>query len=539
MNVPLTPIRFLRYAGEQFPDDLAIVCGDHRFTYAQFADRAARLAGALMAEGARRGDRVAFLSTNCHRLLEAYYGVLEADCVLLPLNVRLAPAELSYVLNDAGARFLFVEQALLPLAEAFRRDVPGIERLYLLDGAPQADWLSPGTYEELVATSAPFHRELMEVDENAVAELFYTSGTSDTPRGVMLTHRNIYLHALLVIASTRTSRDVAANTSCDAVVLHTIPLFHANGWGSAHTVTLVGGTHVMVHQFVPADVFRLIEREKVTTCSLVPTMANALVNCPDREQYDVSSLRCIMIGGAASAPTLVRDVEEKLGCTCVSGYGLTETSPVLTISPIKKGVPCDDESRRHRRARTGYAIPGVEIRVVDAEGRDVPRDGETIGEVVARGDVIMDGYWKRPQDSLTAMQGGWFHTGDLATIDEDHYVLIVDRKKDIIISGGENISSLEVEKVLVAHAAVYEAVVIPVPHEKWGEVPKALVVQKPGTHVSEQELVEFCRSRLAHYKCPQSVDFLDSFPKTGTGKILKRELRKLYGAAAPGLKLSQ
>ena len=534
MNVPLTPIRFLRYAGEQFAGDTAIVCGEQRFTYAQFADRAARLAGALRAEGAGRGDRVAFLSTNCHRLLEAYYGVLEADCVLLPLNVRLAPAELTYVLNDSGARFLFVEQTLLPLAEAFRRDVPGLERIYLLEGTPQGDWLAPHTYEQLLASAHPFQRDLMTVDENAVAELFYTSGTSDSPRGVMLTHRNIYLHALLVIASGRTSRDVASQSCCDTVALHTIPLFHANGWGSAHTVTLVGGTHVMVHQFVPAEVFRLIEREKATTCSLVPTMAIALVNCPEREQHDISSLRVVMIGGAASAPTLVREVEQKLGCSCISGYGLTETSPVLTVSSIKKGMSCDDELRPHKRARAGHAIPGVEVRVVDADGRDVPRDGETIGEVVARGDVIMEGYWKRPADSLAAMQGGWFHTGDLATIDADHYVMIVDRKKDIIVSGGENISSLEVEKVLLAHAAVYEAVVIPIPHEKWGEVPKALVVRKPGAELTEQELVEFCRTRLAHYKCPQSVDFLDSLPKTGTGKILKRELRKTHGAGIGG-----
>ena len=195
-------------------------------------------------------------------------------------------------------------------------------------------------------------------------------------------------------------------------------------------------------------------------------------------------------------------------------------------------MPCDDEARHYKRARAGYAIPGVEIRVVDADGRDVPRDGESVGEVLARGDVVMDGYWNRPADSLQAMEGGWFHTGDLATLDSDHYVLIVDRKKDIIVSGGENISSLEVERVLSAHTAVYEAVVIPVPHETWGEVPKALVVRKPGTHVTEPELVEFCRSRLAHYKCPQSVDFLDSLPKTGTGKILKRELRKVYGSGA-------
>ena len=531
MNVPLTPIRFLRYASEQFRDDVAVVCGDERFTYAQFADRAARLAGALRAEGVRSGDRVAFLSTNCHRLLEAYYGVLEADAVLLPLNVRLAPAELSYVLNNAGARFLFVEKLLLPLADAFRREVPGLERIYLLDDQPHADWLSPQTYDQLIATTPPFYRDLMSVDENAVAELFYTSGTSDAPRGVMLTHRNIYLHALEVIAAGQTSRDVAASTSCDTVMMHTIPLFHANGWGTAHTITLVGGTHVMVHQFVPAEVFRLIEREKVTACALVPTMANALVNCAEREKYDVSSLRCVMIGGAASSPTLVREVQEKLGCACVSGYGLTETCPVLSVSRIKRSVRGDDEeSQSDRRARAGYAIPCVEVRVVDADERDVARDGQAVGEAVARGDVIMEGYWKRPEDTASAMRAGWFHTGDLATIDADNYVLIVDRKKDIIVSGGENISSLEVEKILAAHPAVYEGVVIPVPHDKWGEVPKALVVRKPDAQLTEAELIDFCRARLAHYKCPHSVEFLDSLPKTGTGKILKRELRKLYGA---------
>jgi acyl-CoA synthetase (AMP-forming)/AMP-acid ligase II len=535
MNVPLTPIRFLRYASEQFRDDVAVVCGDERFTYVQFADRAARLAGALRAEGIQSGDRIAFLSTNCHRLLEAYYGVLEAGAVLLPLNVRLAPAELSFVLNDSGARFLFVEKLLLPLAEAFRRDVPRLERIYLLDDNPQAEWLSPQPYDRWIAAAAPLQRDVMDVDENAVAELFYTSGTSDAPRGVMLTHRNIYLHALEVIAAGQTSRDSAASTSCDTVMMHTIPLFHANGWGTAHTITLVGGTHVMVHQFVPAEIFRLIEREKVTACALVPTMANALVNCADREKYDLTSLRCVMIGGAASSPTLVREVEQKLGCACVSGYGLTETSPVLSVSRVKKSVDGGaDESRHERRARAGYAIPCVDVRVVDADEREVARDGVAVGEVIARGDVIMEGYWNRPADTASAMRGGWFHTGDLATIDGDGYVLIVDRKKDIIVSGGENISSLEVEKVLAAHPAVYEGVVIPVPHDKWGEVPLALVVVKPNAQLTESELLEFCRSRLARYKCPCSVRVLDSLPKTGTGKILKRELRKLYGGVKVG-----
>ena len=269
----------------------------------------------------------------------------------------------------------------------------------------------------------------------------------------------------------------------------------------------------MVHQFIPADVLRLIEREKVTNCSLVPTMATALVNCADREKYDLSSLRCVMIGGAASAPTLVRDVEEKLGGACISGYGLTETSPVLTVSSIKKGVPCDDEAVITSAPAPAMRFPASRSASSTPTAGTCPATARRLGEVVARGDVIMDGYWKRPNDTLTAMEGGWFHTGDLATVDRDHYVLIVDRKKDIIVSGGENISSLEVEKVLVAHAAVYEAVVIPVPDEKWGEVPKALVVRKPGAQVTEAELVEFCRSRLAHYKCPQSWTFSTVFPR--------------------------
>jgi len=530
MNIPLTPIRFLRYAREQFPNNVGVVCGDERFTYAQFSDRAARLSGALQAAGTQTGDRIAFLSTNCHRLLEAYYGVLEAGCVLLPLNVRLAPAELAFVLNDSKARFLFLEKQFLPLVEAFRSEVPAIEHFYLLDGWPQADWLEPQSYDELIAAAASVLCNFMDVDEDALAELFYTSGTSDTPKGVMLTHRNIYLHALSAIVGGQTSRATLGKTSCDTVLLHTIPLFHANGWGTAHSITVVGGTHVMVHHFVTTDIFRLIEREKATSCSLVPTMANALLNCPERPKYDLSSLRTIMIGGAASSPTLVREVEQKLGCTCISGYGLTETSPVLAVSPMKKGMQWDKDERYAGQARAGYAIPGVELRVVDAQGNDVPHDGETVGEVVARGDVVMDGYWKRPDASLAVMEGGWFHTGDMATIDRDNYVLIVDRKKDMIVSGGENISSIEVEKVLAAHPNVYEAVVIPVPDDKWGEVPKALVVLKPGTQLAEAELLDFCRSHLSHYKCPHSVEFLESLPKTGTGKLLKRELRKKYAA---------
>lgn len=531
MNIPLTPVRFLRYAREQFPDKVGVVCGDQRFTYAQFAERTSRLAGALITAGAKPGDRIAFLSTNCHRLLEAYYGVLEAGCVLLPLNIRLAPQELAFVLNDAQARFLFIEPMFLPLAEPLRTAAPSIEASFLLDGQPQASWLEPQNYDQLLSASSPFECDFTQIDEDSVAELFYTSGSSDRPKGVMLTHRNIYLHALSVLAAGQTSPNTLGEMSCNSVLLHTIPLFHANGWGTAHTITVVGGTHVMIHQFNPVEVFRLVERERVTTCAMVPTMVTALVNFPQRPKYDVSSLRTIIIGGAASSPTLVKEVEEKLGCTCISGYGLTETCPTLAKSPMKSGLPWVGEQRYAGQAMTGFAIPGVELRVLGPDGREVAHDGTVIGEIVVRGDVVMKGYWRQPEATQAVMEGGWFHTGDVATVDPHNYIRIVDRKKEIIVSGGENISSLEVEKTLSAHPAVYEAVVIPVPDQKWGEVPKAVVVLKPGAKTTEDELLEFCRARLSHYKCPRSVEFLESLPKTGTGKVLKRELRQKYWTA--------
>jgi fatty-acyl-CoA synthase len=529
MKIPLTPIRFLRYAREQFPDKIGVVCGEQRFTYAQFAERAARLAGALITAGAKPGDRIAFLSTNCHRLLEAYYGVLEAGCILVPLNIRLGAQELAFVLNDAQARFLFVESAFVPLAETFRTTVASIETSFLLEGQPQASWLAPQNYDDTLSVSPPFQCDFTQIDEDSVAELFYTSGSSDRPKGVMLTHRNVYLHALSVIAAGQTSISTLGEMSCKSVLLHTIPLFHANGWGIPHIITVVGGTHVMIHHFNPVEVFRLMERERVSSCALVPTMATALVNSPARPKYDLSSLQIINIGGAASSSALVKEVEEKLGCTCISGYGLTETCPTLAKSPMKSDLVLEGEQRYARQAMTGFAIPGVELRVVGPDGEEVPHDGSVMGEIVARGDVVMEGYWRQPEATAAAMEGGWFHTGDVATVDRYNYVHIVDRKKEIIVSGGENISSLEVEKVLLTHPDVYEAVVIPIAHEKWGEIPKALVVLKVGSQAREHDLLEFCRSRLAHYKCPRSVEFVESLPKTGTGKVLKRELRQRYG----------
>jgi fatty-acyl-CoA synthase len=527
MNIPLTPVRFLRYSEKQFPNKTAVVCQNLRFTYAEFGDRVGRLAGALRSAGVKPGDRVAFLSLNCHRLLEAYFGVLEAQAILLPLNIRLAAPELTYILNDSGATVLFLEQEFVGLVDSFRRDLRTVRSFYPLEahqseGTAQAEWLSDQTYEQMLAAATPFREDLMEFDENSVAEIFYTSGTSASPKGVMLTHRNVYLHGMSIA--------LYHHTRFKDVLLHTIPLFHANGWGAAHTITAVGGTHVMLPRFLPEEVFRLVQREKVSALSLVPIMATVLVNCPTRVKYDLSSVEWAVIGGAASSPTLIREVEERLGFKCFSGYGLTESSPSLSTAEMKPDMQCSPEERIVLQAMTGYAYPGCELRVVDAEEKDVPHDGVTMGEIIARSDGVMAGYWQQPEATAEAMRGGWFHTGDMAVIVENGYILIVDRKKDIIVSGGENISSLDVEKVLLAHPDVFEAAVIPVPDQKWGEVPKAVVVTKPGSKLGEVELIEFCRARLAHYKCPQSIEFCESLPKTATGKVLKRELRKKYQA---------
>jgi len=528
MIIPLTPLRFLRYSSQQFPRRTAVVCGDQRFTYAEFSDRTARQAGALRSLGVKSGERVAFLGANCHRLLEGYYGVVEAGGILLPLNIRLASQELAYILNDSEADVLFFEEQFIPLVESFRKDLKSVKYFIPLDFKPNQPWMASKNYEEMVAAAPPYRADVMQIDENSVAELFYTSGTSANPKGVMLTHRNIYLHALNVA--------IAFGANSESVELHTIPLFHANGWGVAHSLTYVGGKHVMMRKFETTEVFRQIEREGVQSLSVVPAMATALVNCPERPKFNLKSLERMSLGGAASSPTLVREVEEKLGCACYSGYGLTETAPVLTTARMKAGLDWEGRVRFEKQASTGHAIPGVEIRVVDPDDNDVPRDGKSIGEIVARSDGVMAGYWKQTEATAQVMRNGWFHTGDMATIDENGYALIVDRKKDIIVSGGENISSLEVEKALLAHPSIYEVAVIPVPDERWGEVPKALVVMKPGVTATEAEILEFCRGNLTHYKCPRTVEFLDTLPRTGTGKVLKKELRKKYWSGTESIR---
>src|SRR3981081_1650588 len=389
MNLPLTPVRFLRYAEQQFPNKTAVVCQELRFSYAEFGDRVGRLAGSLRGAGLKVGDRVAFLGLNCHRLLEAYYGVLEAGCVLLPLNIRLAAPELAYILNHSEATSLFLEPEFVGLVDSFRQDLRAIRSFHQLDGTPQAEWLSRHTYEQMLMSATPYRGELMEFDENSVAEIFYTSGTSASPKGVMLTHRNVYLHAMNLAGH--------HHNRYEDVMMHTIPLFHANGWGAAHTITVVGGTHVMLPRFLPEEIFRLVEKERVSALSVRPMMATARVNSPARSKYNLSSMQWSVIGGAASSPTLIRQVEPTLGFKCYSGYGLTECAPSLANAQLKPDQRCTPEERYTLQAMTGYAYPGSELRVVDADDQEGAHDGGTMGEIIARRDGGLEAGGTEPE----------------------------------------------------------------------------------------------------------------------------------------------
>ncbi len=526
MKIPLTPIRFLHRAEKQFGRKLGVVDGDRQWTYAEYASRCRRLANLIRSFGLEPGGRVAYLAYNTHQLLEAYYGVILAEGVFLPLNIRLSRDDIRFVLNDSQAECLFLHRAFLPLIEEIRSGLTRVRHFVVLDDAEEEvpAWAEPDSYETLLdAQPDTLELDFMEVDEDSLAEMFYTSGTTSRPKGVMLTHRNLYLHAV--------EAPLLLTCSDADVQLHTIPLFHVNGWGTPQFLTAMGGTHVMLPKFDPEEVFQQIERHRVSLLALVPTMATALLHHPGRERFDVSSVRQITIGGAASSPRQIREMEEAFGCRCIAGYGLTETCPVLTLGLPKSVLALDGDSRHRLQAMAGYPIPGVEIKLVGGREEELPWDGSAEGELAVRGDMVMEGYWNRPEETAKAMAGGWFHTGDLATIDPDGYVQIVDRSKDIIISGGENISSIELENVLLAHPEVLECAVIPVPDDTWGEVPKALVVRKAGATASADELLEHCRGRLAGFKMPKSVVFYEELPKGGTGKILKRQLRERYWEA--------
>ena len=531
MFVPLSVLEFRDRAATFFGDKIGVVDGEAQFTYRAFATRTHRLANALVELGVGAGDRVSFITFNTHHLLEAYYGVIEAGAVLNPINIRLAPHEIAYIVDHAGSKVVFYHRDFGPLVEEIRPRLTTSPTFVILEGEPRGDgkpqgdgkpvWAPDHEYEALLASGSPdpLHPD---IDENAMAELFYTSGTTGLPKGVSMTHRELYLHAM--------AAQIGLGFTEDDIVLHVVPLFHVNGWGTPHFLTMIGGRHVMLRRFDPSALMGLVERHRVTRLLAVPTIFNAVLHSRERSRFDLSSLRQLIIGGSPASLELVRALESELGTQAIVGYGLTETSPIVTLAQPRQGLTDGEpvERRQERQAMTGWAIPGVRVRVVDAEGADVRPDGDQIGEIIVRGNTVMDGYYRDPEATEEAIRDGWLHTGDMATMDEAGYILIKDRSKDIIISAGENISSVEIEVALGSHPEVLESAVVAVPDDQRGEVPVAIVVLKPDATVSARELRAYCRERLAAHKVPREVHIREALPKGGTGKILKAELREPF-----------
>jgi fatty-acyl-CoA synthase len=514
MNVPLTPLDFMRRARRLYADREAVVDGEERWSYGQFFDRCDRWSAALQRLGVRQGDRVAYISPNSHAQLESFYAVPQIGAVLVPMNFRLAAEELVYLINHSGARVLCVAGSHLDVIDAVRDQLPGVEHFITLEGS-RAGWQS---YEPLLG-AAPPEPDRPEMGEQDLLTINYTSGTTSRPKGVMITHRNAWVNTVGTLVHIHL-------TPADRY-LWTLPMFHANGWTFVWTITAAGGTHVSLPKVEPARVFDLIRRERVTALCAAPTVLIGLANAPADARRDVPGGVRVFTAGAPPAAATIETIENGLGWTITHMYGLTETAPFITLcEPRPEHELLPSSARAGIKARQGVElITSGELKVVDADGREVPHDGEAPGEIVVRGNVVMEGYYNDPDATRKVMGDGWFHTGDGAVVHPDGYVEIRDRMKDVIISGGENISSVEVEAMLLRHPAVQEVGVVGLPDERWGEAPHAFIVLKAGATTTPEELREFSRARLAHFKTPHSFTFVPELPKTATGKIQKYVLR--------------
>ncbi len=513
----LTPLSFLERSAAVYPDQIAIVHRDRKRSYREFAAEATRLAQALRASRVEPGDRVAYLCPNIPELLVAHFGVPLAGAVLVAINTRLAPAEVRYICDHSGSRLLVADTDLLPTIEPIAAELETVGEVVTIDDARIAPAVEGPSYDDFLARGSDEPLPWTVDDEHATIAINYTSGTTGRPKGVMYTHRGAYLNALGEIVHSRHTPS--------SVYLWTLPMFHCNGWCTAWAVTAIGGRHVCLRAVRADRIWELITSEGVTHLNGAPTVLTTIANAPQARPFDHELV--VTTAGAPPSPTVIAQMEE-LGAQVVHVYGLTETYGPHTVCQWQDAWADEEPAERARlQARQGVAMLIADpIRVVDEHMDDVPRDGQTLGEVVMRGNNVMKGYFEDPEATAQAFHGGWFHSGDLGVWHPDGYVELRDRAKDVIVSGGENISTIEVEQALVKHPAVLEAAVIGVPNEQWGERPKAFVILKDGRSVTEPELIAHVRGLIAHYKAPDAIEFIDELPKTSTGKIQKFALRE-------------
>ncbi|MCE2405570.1 MAG: long-chain-fatty-acid--CoA ligase [Dehalococcoidia bacterium] len=515
---PLTPLTFLERSADVYPDKPAVVYGERTYSYSELRQRVNRLAGALKAAGVEKGDRVAFLVPNVPPMLEGHYGPMRLGAVLVAINIRLSPREVRHILNHSGAKVLVFDSELAPTVREALQGVEGVSTVVqVVDAAPKAEDIAGPDYEAFL-DAAPEGRHFVDPEsELDTIAINYTSGTTGLPKGVEYHSRGAYLNALGEV--------MEAGLTWRSTYLWTLPMFHCNGWCFTWGVTAMGATHVCLRRVDPVEIYRLIGERGVTHMCCAPTVLTSMYSSPAAEGQDLSGLT-ITTAGAPPAPQVLRTMEA-MGAEVLHGYGLTETYGPHTICAIQPGWDrLSAEERALLLARQGvpFVMTAPGLRVVDEEMGDVPNDAETMGEVVMSGNNVMSGYFNNPAATDEAFRGGWFHSGDMGVRHPDGYIELRDRSKDVIISGGENISSQEVEKVIMEHPGVLEVTVVGVPDDRWGEVPKAFVTAAPGAQVSGDEIIAFTRERIAHFKAPKHVEF-GELPKTATGKIQKYVLR--------------
>ncbi|MFS0667002.1 long-chain-fatty-acid--CoA ligase [Peribacillus frigoritolerans] len=521
MFFPLTPIDWKRRAVKYYPHKVAVIDEEKKFTYKEFGQRTDQLSKALYSSGIEKGDHIAVMLPNTHYMLECFYGICQMGAVMVPLNYRLAAEDLEYIIKHSDSKMLIVDEEFTAPVEKIITKL-SLEKIIIVPVEGYETTLPGIDYENFILHANDNELPEVKIDENQLLTINYTSGTTSKPKGVMLTHRGNYMNAANFIYHLRVKHD--------DVYLHTLPMFHANGWGGVWSVTATGGTHVCLRKVDPPLILKLFAHHNITLLCGAPTVVNMLVNDPKAKETNIKVHPRMATAGAPPAAALIQKAQDILGLNMIHVYGLTETSPFILYNEWKDEFEAKSaDEQAIIKARQGIELVfNGETMVVNREGKEVAWDGKELGEIITRGNVVMEGYYKDPEKTAEAIREGWFHTGDLAVTYPDGYIEIQDRAKDLIISGGENISSTEVEGVLYKHPDVLEAAVIAIPDDKWGETPKAIIVLQPNAKVTENEIITFCRSKMAHFKAPTKVEFVESLPKTATGKLQKYRLREIH-----------